>query len=65
MNMTFIDYSTSRGSRWNQMGRRISEWGRRIYSRHELDTLSDRALRDIGLTRCEARREAEKPFWMA
>jgi uncharacterized protein YjiS (DUF1127 family) len=41
----------------------IGEWARRIESRRELAGLCDRALRDIGLTRVDALREAEKPFW--
>jgi uncharacterized protein YjiS (DUF1127 family) len=41
----------------------IGEWLRRIESRRELAGLCDRALRDIGLTRVDAMREATKPFW--
>ena len=43
----------------------IGEWLRRIESRRELADLGDRALRDIGITRVDAMREAEKPFWRA
>jgi uncharacterized protein YjiS (DUF1127 family) len=32
-------------------------------SRRELADLTDEQLEDIGLTRKEARLEAEKPFW--
>jgi uncharacterized protein YjiS (DUF1127 family) len=52
-----------RGSR---VGRSISlllAWVDRSRQRHELDELDDRLLRDIGVTRDEARREAIKPFW--
>ena len=31
--------------------------------RRELLSLDDRTLADIGLTRCDALAEAEKPFW--
>jgi uncharacterized protein YjiS (DUF1127 family) len=41
----------------------IAEWHHRSESRRELAALSDLALRDIGLTRVDAVREAEKPFW--
>jgi uncharacterized protein YjiS (DUF1127 family) len=41
----------------------IGEWLRRIDSRRELAGLCDRALRDIGITRVDAMREADKPFW--
>jgi uncharacterized protein YjiS (DUF1127 family) len=52
-------------SRWDQLKFRISEWQRRTRSRRELEGLSDATLRDIGITRCDARREMNKPFWMA
>ncbi len=41
----------------------VSEWRRRACGRRELAALSDRCLRDIGLTRYDALREARKPFW--
>ncbi|HUC51743.1 MAG TPA: DUF1127 domain-containing protein [Xanthobacteraceae bacterium] len=41
----------------------IGEWLHRVESRRELAGLCDRALRDIGLTRVDAMREAVKPFW--
>lgn len=50
---------------WDQVMRRIGEWQRRSRSRQELESLSDSTLRDIGITRCDAHREAHKPFWMA
>jgi len=43
----------------------IAEWVRRSESRRELGRLSDRELRDLGLTRFDATREARKPFWQA
>jgi uncharacterized protein YjiS (DUF1127 family) len=43
----------------------LKEWGRRARGRNELAMLCDRALRDIGVTRYEAHREINKPFWRA
>jgi uncharacterized protein YjiS (DUF1127 family) len=43
----------------------VGEWLRRIESRRELAGLGDPALRDIGITRVDAMREADKPFWRA
>jgi uncharacterized protein YjiS (DUF1127 family) len=43
----------------------INEWRRRARGRRELAALSDRCLRDIGVTRYEAAREINKPFWRA
>ena len=43
----------------------IGEWLHRIESRRDLAGLTDRELRDIGITRVDALGEAEKPFWRA
>ena len=40
-------------------------WMQRIDSREKLKTLSDRSLKDIGLTRLEIEKEISKPFWKA
>ena len=41
----------------------VREWRRRRRSRGDLARLDDRILRDIGLTRCDAANEIDKPFW--
>jgi uncharacterized protein YjiS (DUF1127 family) len=38
-------------------------WRRRARDRYALLAMSERDLRDIGVTRFDAVREAEKPFW--
>jgi len=43
----------------------LARWLHTSRSRQTLDELDDHMLRDIGLTRAEARREAEKFFWQA
>jgi uncharacterized protein YjiS (DUF1127 family) len=51
---------------WLQgLGALLKEWRRRVRSRNELAVLCDRCLRDIGVTRYEAHRETNKPFWRA
>ncbi|MGH6900543.1 MAG: DUF1127 domain-containing protein [Geminicoccaceae bacterium] len=40
-----------------------SGWLDRSRQRRQLAHISDHMLRDIGLTRADARAEAEKPFW--
>jgi uncharacterized protein YjiS (DUF1127 family) len=40
-------------------------WYRRARERRALAELDDHLLRDCGLSRAEARREAAKPFWRA
>ena len=42
-----------------------TEWHHRARSRAALAQMSDRDLRDIGITRAEAAHESAKPFWRA
>ena len=42
---------------------RLREWQEREHAREFLLRLDDRSLRDIGLTRLDASREVNKPFW--
>jgi uncharacterized protein YjiS (DUF1127 family) len=65
MTMTFTTYETRHGARLSQVINHFNEWRRRARSRHELESLSDATLRDIGMTRCDVHRESNKPFWMA
>ena len=41
----------------------LESWVERRRQRLTLQALSDYALKDIGLSRSEAEREARKPFW--
>ena len=41
----------------------VALWIERVRQRDALAALDDHQLRDIGLTRAEAAREWEKPFW--
>lgn len=43
--------------------RTMSRWVDRSNQRHALAELDDHLLRDVGLSRSAARREATKPFW--
>jgi len=42
----------------------LTGWWRQVRSRHELESLDDVILRDIGLSRRVERIEQSKPFWM-
>ena len=48
-----------------RIGSEIGERRRRLRDRRALAAMSDRSLRDIGLTRYDAACEASKPFWRA
>lgn len=41
----------------------LTKWQDRTNGRHALLKLDDRMLRDIGISRADAAREADKPFW--
>lgn len=42
---------------------RVAQWRHRARSRRDLMALDGRELRDLRLTRCDAMKEAGKPFW--
>ena len=42
----------------------LTDWWQQVRSRHELESLDDTILRDIGLSRREERFEQSKPFWI-
>jgi uncharacterized protein YjiS (DUF1127 family) len=50
---------------FDELSALIKEWRRRARGRRELAALSDRCLRDIGVTRYDVAREVRKPFWRA
>lgn len=43
--------------------RQLQRWWQLAEQRRLLATLDDRALQDIGISRAEAQRESERPFW--
>lgn len=43
--------------------RLLLRWRQRRRQRHALRELDDRLLRDVGLSRDQARTECRKPFW--
>lgn len=48
---------------WARLCRLVRLWYQRDRQRHALASLSDSVLKDIGLSRSEALREYDKPFW--
>ncbi len=48
---------------WRHIGETISSRLARSRQRKALAKLDDRLLRNIGITRTEARKEAARPFW--
>jgi uncharacterized protein YjiS (DUF1127 family) len=55
---------THRDLRWSDVKQQVTEWWHCARSRYELESLDDRCLQDMGMSRCTADFEAAKPFWM-
>ena len=43
----------------------LALWQQRAHGRRQLTMFDDHLLRDIGITRLQAKAEADKPFWRA
>ena len=41
----------------------LYDWQQRTRTRHQLMTMDDRLLKDMGISRYDAVREGAKPFW--
>jgi uncharacterized protein YjiS (DUF1127 family) len=41
----------------------VAIWERRARERRALGEMSEHMLKDLGISRVDARRESEKPFW--
>ncbi len=48
---------------WRHWHGRLLLWQRRAATRRTMLLMSDHILKDVGLSRLDALREAEKPFW--
>ena len=59
-----LTVQTHSGLSWSDIKRQFADWRHNIHSRVELESLDDRTLQDIGLTRGTTDFEAAKPFWM-
>jgi uncharacterized protein YjiS (DUF1127 family) len=61
---SLIDSVLMRTTAWRKVAlARLDEWQQRSAGRRELLNLTERDLRDIGITRNDAQVEANKPFW--
>jgi uncharacterized protein YjiS (DUF1127 family) len=49
---------------WKRAMQRVLHWHELARQRRELATMSDEALKDIGLSRADIQQEVERPFWM-
>jgi len=50
-------------TRFGDFMRTLLAWRNRALMRRNLLAMNDYMLKDIGLSRCDAQREANKPFW--
>ncbi|CDF84997.1 hypothetical protein PKB_3658 [Pseudomonas knackmussii B13] len=51
-------------SLWQRLQARIWRWRELARQREQLASLSDEALKDIGLSRADILQESETPFWI-
>lgn len=65
MGLSIIAVRVRRLPLWSELRALCIEWRQRARSRHDLMTLSDRDLSDMGLTPQDAFNESCKPFWEA
>jgi uncharacterized protein YjiS (DUF1127 family) len=66
MSAISLDLTAIRSRRlpkWRKIRAALKEWAQRSRSRHELTSLDERHLRDVGLTRVDVQKESIKPFW--
>jgi uncharacterized protein YjiS (DUF1127 family) len=52
-------------SYWSRVTRMFSDWRWAAHAEGELLGLSDRCLKDIGISRHTSQLDSGKPFWMA
>ena len=50
---------------WARVGETLHLWRQRYRDRLELARLTERDLRDVGVSRSDIAHELEKPFWRA
>jgi uncharacterized protein YjiS (DUF1127 family) len=60
-----LTVQTHSGLRWSDLKRQLTSWQHDIRSRSELESLDDRCLQDIGVSRGTTDFGAAKPFWMS
>jgi uncharacterized protein YjiS (DUF1127 family) len=61
--MNFVTVRSRRGH-WSQVKQTFARWRQAAHSRAELRQLSDRVLKDIGVSRCTDASDASRSFWI-
>ena len=64
VNFPFRGMTKPRATHLSHLRHRFFQWRRHVHLCHELMSLSDEELRDIGLSRTEAEIKASKVFWL-
>jgi uncharacterized protein YjiS (DUF1127 family) len=64
VNSPFAGMTKLRATHLSHLRHRFFQWRRHVYLCHELMSLSDEELRDIGLSRTDAEIKASKVFWL-
>jgi uncharacterized protein YjiS (DUF1127 family) len=59
-----VSRSPSSVSRWLRLAwRQLRRWQQLAAERRQLASLSDAALKDLGISRADVYQESERPFW--
>ena len=64
VNSSFRGMTELRATHLSHLRHRFYQWRRHVHLCHQLMSLSDEELRDIGLSRTEAEIKASKVFWL-
>jgi uncharacterized protein YjiS (DUF1127 family) len=63
--LRYLTVQTHSGLRWSDIKRQLTDRHHSIRLRSELESLDDRCLQDIGISRSTTNLEAARPFWMS
>nr|WP_243434715.1 DUF1127 domain-containing protein [Pseudomonas sp. 30_B] len=62
--MSYHTHKTPAAPLWKRALQRLLQWQELARQRRVLASMSDEALKDIGLSRADIQEEIERPFWI-
>ncbi|WP_207886424.1 DUF1127 domain-containing protein [Pseudomonas sp. 30_B] len=64
VSMSYHTHKTPAAPLWKRALQRLLQWQELARQRRVLASMSDEALKDIGLSRADIQEEIERPFWI-